>query len=68
MAAIEEGRQDEGLELLRNALVAADLNELEDPAIELDALEPLVEELLRTHAIDEVEPLVLRYRDVAKTQ
>ena len=48
--------------------MAAVLNELEDPAIELDALEPLVEELLRTHAIDEVEPLVLCYRNVAKAQ
>jgi hypothetical protein len=54
------------LALLRNALVAAELNELDDPEYERDALKSLVDALLRTHAIDEVEPLVLRYREAAK--
>jgi hypothetical protein len=67
-AAIEEGRHEEGLALLRNALVAAELNELDDPKYELGALEALFEALLHPHAIEEVEPLVLRYRDAAKAQ
>jgi hypothetical protein len=67
-AAMGEGRHEEGLALLRNALVAAELNELDDPTYELHALEALVEALLHKHAIDEVEPLVLRFRDAAKAQ
>ena len=54
--------------MLRNALVAAELNELDDPEYELIALNSLVETLLHTHAIDEVEPLLLRYREAAKAQ
>jgi len=68
MLAVQEGRREEGLELLRNALVAAELNELDDPAIERDALHPLIYALFQAHSIDEVEPLVLRYREVAKAQ
>jgi len=67
-AAMEEGRQEEGVALLRNALVAAGLNELDDPAYELDALESLNSALFTTQSIDEVEPLVLRYREAAKAQ
>ena len=48
--------------------MAAELNELDDPHYELAALQVLVEQLLNTHAIDEVEPLVLRYRDAAKAE
>ena len=51
-----------------DALVAAELNELDDPLYERFALDALVEALLYTHKIDEVEPLVLRYREVAKAQ
>ena len=65
-AAMEEGRHEEGVALLRNALVAAELNELDDPAYELDALDELMSELFTTKSIDEVEPLVLRYREAAK--
>ena len=43
--------------MLRNALVAAELNELDDPQYELIALRPLMYALLKTHSIDEVEPL-----------
>jgi len=64
--AINAGRHEEGVELLRNALVAAELNELDDPQYELMALEGLVEALFKTKSIDEVEPLVLRYREAAK--
>jgi hypothetical protein len=67
-AAMEEGRLMEGLALLRNALVAAELNEVDDPAFELDALKPLIYALFATNSIDEVEPLVLRYREATKVQ
>jgi len=67
-AAMEEGRHEEGVALLRNSLVAAELNELDDPAYELDALKSLIGALFQTHAIDEAEPLVLRYRKAAKAQ
>ena len=47
MTAMEEGRREEGVELLRNALVAAELNELDDPQYELDALDVLIQALFR---------------------
>jgi len=65
--AMQEGRHKEGL-ALRNALVAAELNELDDPKYELDALDTLIQALLLASAIDEVEPLVLRHREAAKAQ
>jgi len=68
MAAVEEGRHEEGVALLRNALVAAELNELDDPRYELDALKLLIDALFKTDLIDEVEPLVLRYREATKAQ
>jgi len=68
MAAIDAGRHEEGLALLRNALVAAELNELDDPELELSALDALIQTLFRTNSIDEVEPLVLRYREAAKAE
>ena len=67
-AEIDAGRHEEGVALMRNALVAAELNELDDPAYELDALQDLVGALFTTESIDEVEPLVLRFREAAKTQ
>ena len=67
-AAMNEGRHEEGVELLRNALVAGQLNELDDPTYEVEALEGLIQALFVTHAIDELEPLVLRYREAAKAQ
>jgi len=48
--------------------VAAELNELDDPQFELIALKSLVEALFTTRSIEEVEPLVLRYREAAKAQ
>jgi len=67
-AAMEEGRHEEGVALLRNALVAAELNELDDPQYELAPLDALIHALFKTNSIDEVEPLVLRYRETAKAQ
>jgi len=67
-AAMREGRHEEGVALLRNALVAAELNELDDAKYELDALRSLINLLIKTNSIDEVEPLVLRYREAAKAQ
>ena len=67
--ATQEGRHEEGVALpgpRRNALVAAELNELDDPAFELEALKALIYALFITNSIDEVEPLVLRYRVAAK--
>jgi hypothetical protein len=67
-AAREEGRFEEGLSLLRNALAAAELNELDRPVYELYALEALIEALLAAGSLEEVEPLVLRYRDLINAQ
>ena len=67
-AALEVGRREEGEALLRNALVAAELNELDDPQYELDALKMLILALFTKKSFDEVEPLVLRYREAAKAQ
>jgi len=64
-----EGRHEEGLDLLRNALAASSLSENEnDTIIELKTLSKLVDALFLTHGIDEVEPLVLRFRDAAEAQ
>jgi len=66
--ANDAGRHEEGVALLRNALVAAELNELDDPQYELDALKQLIYALFKTKSIDEVEPLVLRFREAVKAQ
>jgi len=67
-AAVEEGRHEEGVALLRNALVAAELNELDNPEYEIHALQHLIYALFSINWIDKVEPLVLRYREAAKAQ
>ena len=62
-AAMSEGRDEEGQDLLRNALAASSLSEDEGPnEWELPILNSLIMALFMTHAVDEVEPLVLRYR------
>jgi hypothetical protein len=67
--AIDEGRHEEGLDLLRNALAASSLRENEnDTIMELQVLAHLTDALFRTDAIDEVEPLVLPYREAAEAQ
>jgi hypothetical protein len=64
--AIQEGRHAEGADLLRNALAASSLREDEDDTyMELQVLAPLIDALFRTHEIDEVEPLVARFRQAA---
>jgi hypothetical protein len=68
--SMEQGRHEEGAELLRNALVAANLSEHEDEVqrnqTELSVLYSLIAALFTIAAIDEAEPLVLRYRELAK--
>jgi len=65
--AVEDGRNEEGLDLMRNALAAVPLSEHEgtDPS-EIPVLDSLIGALFKTHALDEVEPLVMRYREAAK--
>jgi hypothetical protein len=63
---MREARHEEGVALLRNALVAAQLNELDAPGYELDALDSLIDALFKTDALDGLEELVPRYREVAK--
>ena len=61
-----EGRDDEGLVLLRHALVFA-LCEGDANGIELRVLHAFTDALFQANAIDEVEPLVARFREVAQT-
>ena len=62
-----EGRDDEGMALLRNALVCVPLCEGGAKDIEMRVLHAFTDALFHTHAIDEVEPLVARFRAVAQT-
>jgi hypothetical protein len=65
--AIMEGRDEEGLALLRNALAASPLSEEEETTVwELPVLHRLIDALFERHAVAEVEPLVLRYREAVK--
>jgi hypothetical protein len=70
--AMDQGRHEEGVELLRNALAAASLSEHEGEEEsnreELSVLSELIEALFETAAIDEVEPLVVRFRELAKAE
>jgi len=67
--AMLEGRHEEGVDLLRNALAASSLREDEDDTImELQVLAQLTDALFLTHATDEVEPLVLRYREATQAE
>ena len=70
--AVNEGRDEEGLDLLRNSVVAARLSEGNSLKFELGALAALVCALFKVNSvderlrIDELEPLVLRLREAAK--
>jgi len=66
--AMAVGDQEEGVELLRNALVCVPLCEENDTNIELNVLQIFTDALFHTHAIDEVEPLVTRYLEAAKAK
>jgi len=63
--AMAEGRTQEGLDLLRNALVCAPLSEGDHIVLELRVLQCFTDALFRTHAIDEVELMISRYREAA---
>jgi hypothetical protein len=66
-SAIREGRTAEGVDLLRNALAASSLRENEnDNVMEFQVLARLIDVLFRIHEIEELEPLVLRYREAAE--
>jgi hypothetical protein len=67
--AMLEGRHEEGVDLLRNALAASSLLENEeDNTMELQVLVRLTDALFQTHQVDEEEPLVLRLRELARAQ
>ena len=65
LLALEKGLVDEGRELLRNAVTAASLAEGDNNAEEMAALPLLVDSLFMSDDIDEVEPLVFRFRELA---
>jgi hypothetical protein len=69
---MKQGRREEGVELLRNALVAANLSEHEGEEEsnqeEVYVLDKLIAALFEIVAIDEVEPLVVRHRELAKAE
>jgi hypothetical protein len=66
---MDEGRLEEGADLLRNALAASSLREDEDDTyMELEVLVQLIDALFWTHAFDEVEPLILRFRKAAEAK
>ncbi|KAJ1483455.1 hypothetical protein T484DRAFT_1949889 [Baffinella frigidus] len=67
-SAWAEGRVEEGMALLRKALVAVPLCEGDATTMELKVLHVFTIALLESHAIDEVEPLVARYREAAKAE
>ena len=67
--AMAEGRAEEGMELLRNALEAARLSEDEgEEALsqELDARSALIEALFTTNELEELEEMVSKFRLVAE--
>jgi len=56
--AEQEGRREEGLDLFRNALAAAPLNETDDSSYELSALDSLIGALFEADALEEVNPTI----------
>ena len=64
--AMKEGREKQGVDLLRNALVCVPLFEEEDTILELNVLHAFTNALFQTNAIDEAEPLVARFLEAAK--
>ena len=65
--AIEEGRYEEGLDLLRNALAADPLSEMEI-RWEIPILDHMIEALFKTGALDELEPVLQRYREASQVE
>jgi len=66
--SVQDGRETEGVELLRHALSAAPFTEHDCGKYELGALGLLVEVLFKQGQLEEVEPLVLRYREAARRE
>lgn len=77
--AMNDGHHAEGLDLLRNALAAAPLVEGLDHSTEAEhvtalriqemgTLQILIDALFKLNMLDEVEPLVLRYKKVAHVE
>ena len=66
--AREGGRDVEGADLLRNALLCAPLSEEGGTIIELNVLHSFIDALFHTLGFDEVEPLIARYREAAKAE
>ena len=60
-----EGRNAEGLDLLRNALAASSLSEDGEMHWERPVLRSLIQGLFKMDALEEVEPLIQRYREAA---
>jgi len=66
--ALQEGRTEEAVDLLRNATSAAPLNEEDCEDYELVALQPFVDALFSTGGLDDVELVLPRYREAAKAE
>jgi len=64
--ALVRERKEEGLELLRNALLCVPLCVGNVTGMELNVLDSITNALFDTHAIDEVEPLVARYLEAGR--
>ena len=64
--AAYEGRMQEGLDLLRNALAAADLAESDEQQFQLNTLRLLIPLLFDPSTMGELEPLVVRYQKAAE--
>jgi hypothetical protein len=68
--AIREGHDEEGIELLRNALAALPLVEHDlGIMLEIKILTSLIDPLFKaTDTVDQLEPLILRLREVTKAK
>ena len=70
--AMKDGRHryEEGVELLRNALAASNLVELqsEESHYQLNALQQFIPALFVTDAFDELEPIIPRCREAAQAE
>jgi len=64
--AMLEGRKEEGMGLLRNALAASNLDEEEDSTYAIHILESFTDLLFKAKEIDEVEPLIPRYLEMGR--
>ena len=65
--SVLEGRREEGLDLMRNSVVAARLGEGDADSNELYALTTLIPALFEASAIDEVEPLLPRFQELSNS-